>query len=157
MVNEEGMELDQKTRMTCILAVLLGCQGIDGFKVMLPAAMNFGVTPINYCLMTEHIFPDAVIQLNSGLKYLKDHTDDLNLNMDAVFLSGGSAGGNLAGIMANLQTNPEYAEEMEITSALSPEEVKGVVFISALFDNSHGSRVQTDLLSENSSNIIARI
>ncbi len=31
VVNEEGMELDQKTRMTCILAVLLGWQGIDEF------------------------------------------------------------------------------------------------------------------------------
>lgn len=29
-----------------ILATLLGCQGIDEFNAMLPAAMNFGVTPI---------------------------------------------------------------------------------------------------------------
>lgn len=63
---------------------------------------GYNVVQFNYCLMTEHIFPDAIIQLNSGLKYLKDHADDLNLNMDAVFLSGGSAGGNLAGVMANL-------------------------------------------------------
>ena len=29
-----------------ILAVLLGCQGIDEFKGMLKAAYNFGVTPV---------------------------------------------------------------------------------------------------------------
>jgi 4-carboxymuconolactone decarboxylase len=46
VVNETGVELNQKTRMTCILAVLLGCQGIDEFKAMLPAAMNFGATPV---------------------------------------------------------------------------------------------------------------
>ena len=46
VVNEEGIELDQKTRMICILAVLLGCQGIDEFQAMLSAAMNFGVTPV---------------------------------------------------------------------------------------------------------------
>ncbi len=97
---------------------------------------GYNVVQFNYCLMTEHIFPDAIIQLNSGLKYLKDNADDLNLNMDAVFLSGGSAGGNLAGVMANLQTNPKYADEMGITPALNPEDIKGVVFISALLDNS---------------------
>ena len=28
------------------LATLLGCQGVDEFRAMLPAAMNFGVTPV---------------------------------------------------------------------------------------------------------------
>ena len=86
--------------------------------------------------MTEHVFPDAIIQLNSGLKYLKDHATELGLNMDAVFLSGGSAGSNLAGVMANLQTNPEYAAEMGITPALDSDDIRGVVFISAQLDNS---------------------
>lgn len=97
---------------------------------------GYNIVQFNYCLMTEHIFPDAVIQLNSGLKYLKDHAEELNLNMDAVFLSGGSAGGNLAGVLANLQTNPAYAAEMGVTAALAPDDIRGMVFISALFDNS---------------------
>lgn len=44
VVNQD--DLDDKTRFMAILAALLGCQGIDEFTVMLPAAMNFGVTPI---------------------------------------------------------------------------------------------------------------
>ena len=39
-------DLDDKTRFLAILAALLGCQGIDEFKAMLPAALNFGVTPV---------------------------------------------------------------------------------------------------------------
>ena len=39
-------DLDDKTSMIAILAMLLGCQGIDEFKAMLTAAYNFGVTPI---------------------------------------------------------------------------------------------------------------
>ena len=39
-------DLDDRTRMMAILATLLGCQGIDEFKVMLPAALNLGVTPV---------------------------------------------------------------------------------------------------------------
>lgn len=39
-------DLDDRTRMIAILAALLGCQGIDEFRAMTPAAMNFGVTPV---------------------------------------------------------------------------------------------------------------
>lgn len=39
-------DLDDKTRFIAILAMLLGCQGIDEFKAMLTAAYNFGVTPV---------------------------------------------------------------------------------------------------------------
>ena len=46
VINESNVELEDKTKMMCILAVLLGCQGIDEFKAMMPAAMNFGVTPV---------------------------------------------------------------------------------------------------------------
>ena len=46
VINEPNAKLDDKTRMMAILATLLGCQGIDEFKAMMPAAMNFGVTPV---------------------------------------------------------------------------------------------------------------
>ena len=44
VVNQD--DLDGRTRMMAILATLLGCQGMDEFKFMLPAALNFGVTPV---------------------------------------------------------------------------------------------------------------
>ncbi|MDO4555300.1 MAG: carboxymuconolactone decarboxylase family protein [Lachnospiraceae bacterium] len=46
VINEPNAKLEDKTRMLAILATLLGCQGIDEFKAMMPAAMNFGVTPV---------------------------------------------------------------------------------------------------------------
>ena len=44
VVNQD--DLDGKTRFIAILATLIGCQGIDEYKVMLGAALNFGVTPV---------------------------------------------------------------------------------------------------------------
>ncbi len=44
VVNQD--DLDDKTRFMAILATLLGCQGVDEFRLMVPAALNFGVTPI---------------------------------------------------------------------------------------------------------------
>lgn len=39
-------DLDDRTRMLAILATLLGCQGVEEYEKMLPAALNLGVTPV---------------------------------------------------------------------------------------------------------------
>lgn len=38
--------LDNRTRHICYLATLLGCQGIDAFKAILPEALRQGVSPV---------------------------------------------------------------------------------------------------------------
>lgn len=44
VVNQD--DLDDRTRFMAILATLHGCQGIDAYRLLVPAAMNFGVTPV---------------------------------------------------------------------------------------------------------------
>ncbi len=44
VVNQD--DLDERTRFMAILATLLGCQGIDEYRFMVSAALNFGVTPV---------------------------------------------------------------------------------------------------------------
>lgn len=39
-------DLDDKTRVIAILAALLGCQGIDEFKLVLNTSYDLGVTPV---------------------------------------------------------------------------------------------------------------
>lgn len=46
VVNEDGQQLDDVTRYMAILAALIGCQGIDAFKEILPKALDSGVTPV---------------------------------------------------------------------------------------------------------------
>lgn len=54
--------LDDKTRMMVILSYLLGCQGIDEFRVMLQAALNCDVTPVEI----KEIVYQAVAYLGIG-------------------------------------------------------------------------------------------
>jgi 4-carboxymuconolactone decarboxylase len=63
VVNQD--DLDDRTRMMAILATLLGCQGLDEFKVMLPAALNLGVTPVE----AKEIAYQAVAYLGIGRVY----------------------------------------------------------------------------------------
>lgn len=60
VVNQDN--LDDKPRFMAIIATLLGCQGTEEFRVMLPAALNFGVTPIEI----KEIVYQAVAYLGIG-------------------------------------------------------------------------------------------
>ena len=60
VVNQD--DLDDKTRFMAILATLLGCQGTEEFRVMVPAALNFGVTPVEI----KEIVYQAVAYLGIG-------------------------------------------------------------------------------------------
>ena len=46
VVNHPNAKLDDRTRFLAILATLIGCQGVDEYEKLLPAALNFGVTPV---------------------------------------------------------------------------------------------------------------
>ena len=62
VINQEGQDLDDKTRWMAILATLLGCQGIDEFTALVPAALYFGVTPVEI----KEIVYQAVAYLGIG-------------------------------------------------------------------------------------------
>lgn len=46
VVNEPGQSLDAPPRYLVILATLVGCQGIDAFREMLPKALDEGMDPV---------------------------------------------------------------------------------------------------------------
>ena len=62
VVNEEGQQLDEVTRHMAVLAALLGCQGVDAFRLELPRALDGGVTPV----MVKEIVYQAVDYLGIG-------------------------------------------------------------------------------------------
>lgn len=62
VVKESGQELPEDTRYLAILATLLGCQGLDVYKDMLPKALDEGLTPI----MVKEMVYQAVDYLGLG-------------------------------------------------------------------------------------------
>lgn len=65
VVNEEQAKLDDRTRFLAILASLLGCQASEEFRMILPAALNFGLTPME---VKETVY-QAVDYLGIGRVY----------------------------------------------------------------------------------------
>ncbi|MBE5836078.1 MAG: alpha/beta hydrolase [Butyrivibrio sp.] len=97
---------------------------------------GYNVVQINYALAPEYKFPVAIKQLNRGLDFLVQHGEEYGLDMSRLVISGGSAGGNLAGLLVNIQTNPEYAALIDESAVIDPDCIKGIYFLAALFDNS---------------------
>ncbi|MGF0143705.1 alpha/beta hydrolase [Sharpea azabuensis] len=98
-------------------------------------SQGYNVVQMNYALAPEYQFPSSIKQLNRGLKFLADNGTLYGLDMTNVVISGGSAGGNLAGLLVNIQTNPEYAEIVDESPSIDPENIKAVYFLAALYDN----------------------
>lgn len=62
VVKEPGQELPDDARYLAILATLLGCQGLDVYRDMLPKALDSGITPV----MAKEIVYQAVDYLGIG-------------------------------------------------------------------------------------------
>lgn len=54
--------LDDRTRFLAILATLVGCQGVDEYRAILPAALELGVTPVE----AKEVVYQAVAYLGIG-------------------------------------------------------------------------------------------
>ncbi|WP_071434612.1 carboxymuconolactone decarboxylase family protein [Angelakisella massiliensis] len=62
VVREEGQQLDEITRHLAILAVLMGCQGLEEFKLAVPRALDGGLSPV----MIKELIYQGVDYLGMG-------------------------------------------------------------------------------------------
>ena len=62
VVEEEGQQLDETTRYMAILATLIGCQGIEEYRLVLKEALEKGFSPV----MVKEIVYQSVAYLGIG-------------------------------------------------------------------------------------------
>ncbi len=96
---------------------------------------GYNVVSPNYVFAPEYLYPTSLLQLNECVKYCMDNASSLGINMNEVVFGGGSAGGNLAGMLALIYTNPNVAKNLGTTAYLPAKNVKACVFVSALINN----------------------
>ena len=88
VVNEEEQQLDGITRHMAVAATLIGCQGIDAFRLEVPRALDAGLTPV----MLKEIIYQAVDYLGIGraLPFL-DAANDILISRGVVLPLEGQA------------------------------------------------------------------
>jgi acetyl esterase/lipase len=98
------------------------------------ASHGYTVVGLNYTYGPEAIYPTAVFQLNDAHKFLLANAAKYNIDPTRIVLAGDSAGAQLSSQLAALITNPAYAKEMDITPALSPSQLQGVVLNCGIYE-----------------------
>ncbi len=80
--------LDDKTKWLAIIVAIIGCQGIDEYKALLPAAMNFGVKPIE---VKETVYQSvAYLGIGRVFPFLKS-TNDILISLGTALPLNGQA------------------------------------------------------------------
>ena len=101
------------------------------------AKRGCNVIGVNYALAPEFRFPVQIEQVDLMLDYLTRHQEDLGLDMDRVFLGGGSAGAILSEIYGAVLCNPAYAKQLGIYPSIRREQIKGLLLDEAALNKSH--------------------
>ena len=72
---------------------------------------GFAVASVEYRLSGEAIFPAAVLDCREAIRFLKEHAAEYKIDPDRIAPIGGSAGGNLAAMLAMNVPNGEFPGE----------------------------------------------
>lgn len=113
---------------------------ISGFKedvepyVRMLASEGYTTVSLAYTVAPEAVYPTAVEQLNSALAHLVAHAEEYRIDPQRIVIAGDSAGANLTSQLAVITTNPTYARAMNLTPALRPEQLRGVILNCGIYD-----------------------
>ena len=79
-------------------------------------AHGMAVVSIEYRLSREALFPAAVLDCRDAIRFLKAHGAEYHIDPERIALIGGSAGGNLVGMLAMNVPNGDFPGESDAGS-----------------------------------------
>jgi acetyl esterase/lipase len=98
------------------------------------ASHGYTTVALNYTISPEVTYPTALKQLNHALAFLLDHAEEYNIDPGSIVIAGDSAGSQYTSQLATLVTNPDYAERLGITPALSKDQLAAVILNCGIYD-----------------------
>jgi acetyl esterase/lipase len=95
-------------------AWILGSKNEQGIPLMTHlAARGWVCVSADYRLSPRATFPDHLIDLKRALQWIREHGPEYGADPDFVVVTGGSAGGHLAALVALTPNEPEYQPGFE--------------------------------------------
>lgn len=82
------------------------------------ASKGFFVVNVNYGLGPEYLFPKGLEHLVSALNWVGENAEKYNLDLDNMCVSGDSAGGYYAAMLACVCTHEELQRRYEVSTSL---------------------------------------
>ena len=95
------------------------------------AKRGYNVVSPNYALAPDYRFPVQLEQVDQIIAFLTAHQQEYGLDMEHVFLGGGSAGANLAEIYGALLCNRDYADAVGFHPTIRKKQILGLLIDEA--------------------------
>lgn len=107
------------------------------------ASQGYVAVSIDYSIAPEKKYPTPVIQTNASLKYLLNNAKKLHIAPNHFILAGDSGGAHIVSQLANVITDSNYAQSMEITPSIGKDQLSGLLLYCGPYDaqsiNQNGS------------------
>ncbi|MCU1641979.1 MAG: Alpha/beta hydrolase fold-3 domain protein [Nocardia sp.] len=113
---------------------IAGSSGAVGPYATMLAAQGFVVASLEYSLAPGLHYPVPVRQANAALHHLRAHAAEFGGDPSRIFVGGDSAGAQLASQTAAVETNPGLADIMNLTAAVGPRALRGVILCCGPYD-----------------------
>jgi acetyl esterase/lipase len=119
-------------------AWVLGSKNEQGLPLMLHlAARGWVCVTVNYRLSPHATFPDQMIDLKRAIAWIREHGPEYGADPDFLVVTGGSAGGHLAALVALTANDPALQPGFEQVDT----SVKGCVAFYGVYDFRNDDRI----------------
>lgn len=95
---------------------------------------GYVVVNVNYALAPEYQYPTPLIQMRHAVEFIKANERNLPVDMNQVIIGGDSAGAQINSQFAAIQTNAELRNQMDFPQQLTPQQIKGAIFLGGFYD-----------------------
>lgn len=112
-------------------AWVVGSKNDQGLPMLIHlAARGWVCVTVNYRLSPHATFPDHLVDLKRAIAWIRAHGAEYGADADFLVVSGGSAGGHLASLVALTANEPEYQPGFEDVDT----SVRGCVAFYGVYD-----------------------
>jgi acetyl esterase/lipase len=110
---------------------VIGSKNEQGLPLMYHMARRGWIcASVDYRLSPHATFPDHLVDVKAALVWLRERAGDYGIDPNFVVVTGGSAGGHLAALMALTANDPEYQPGFENADT----SVQGAVLMYGVYD-----------------------
>ncbi len=127
---------------------VIGSRRQGAFLLSRMASRGWVCCSIDYRFSPEIRMPEHLIDCKRALKWIRSHAQDLEIDPDAVFVTGGSAGSHLALMMALTANHPKFQPGFEEVNTRIQGWVGfyGAFDMHSAFENHHRENARRKLL-----------
>jgi acetyl esterase/lipase len=107
-----------------------GNKSMDAPMAIYFAQNGYIAATVEYRLSTETLYPSAVIDLKTAIRWLRKNANELNIDPEKIAIAGASAGGQLAALIASTNGSSLFVDSTRYSEFLS--NVQAVIDIDGI-------------------------